>query len=849
MTARCSVPARRALAVAVMAGLLGFAHLAKAGSKPVEFDQTFLHANTGHDIDVDRFARESAILPGRYLPDIYVNGQWMARTEVAIRPQDGGRRAGPCFNRTLLERLGVDVSRLAPAVQHALEGRASEGCPALIDLVPEATASFDAGEQRLDVTLPQAVLSTRPHGDVDPSQWDAGIDAATLAYSFNTFRQHTAGATATHTYLGLSAGVNLRGWRLRQDSALTQSSGERAQWGTLATYAMHDLPALRSQFLIGDASTSGELFDSTRFRGVRLYSDDRMLPQSMRGYAPVVRGIARTNAQVTVTQGGRTIYQTTVTPGSFELRDLYSMGYGGDLSVMITEADGERSTFTVPYASVPQLMRPGGYRYSLTAGEVRDPSISGHQPMVEVTLQHGWSNSLTGYTGLQGAEGYLAALVGAAVNSPVGSFALDVTQANARIRDDFTSHGRSVRLAYSKLVPQTQTNLVLAAYRYSSSGYYGLREALLTRASPEMPQSHQRSQVQLSLSQEIAGGSLFAVASARSFWEGLPTERQLQFGYSRNLGPVSTSLSLQREQGLGPATTRVLLSFNVPLDRVLPSSTGTPRAASLTTNLVHDGTGTRTQATFNTALDDERTASLGLTADHGPQSKGVGANLQYRGSVATASLAASRGTGFSQASVGVAGALVAHANGITLGTELGESVAIVEAQGAEGASITGVPGLRVDRHGFALVPNLVPYAMNRVGIDSQGLSTDIDLSATTQEVAPRAGAVVMVKFKTQVGRGVIINARLPDGAPVPLGSDVLNERGESLTATGQGGRMFVRVEALVGELSVQWGARTGCRLAYDLSQHVPSPDAPYARLNAVCTPSRDGDSKFAGASQ
>jgi outer membrane usher protein len=843
--------ARRVLVTAVAASLHGLANSADADSKLVEFDQTFLRANTGHIVDVDRFALGvgSAILPGRYQPDIYVNGQWVARAEVAIRTQDGGRGVGPCFNRSLLERLGVDMQHLAPEARHALEGRAGEVCSALADLVPDAVANFDAGEQRLDVTLPQAILSMRPRGDVDPSLWDAGINAATLAYSFNAFRQNSAGVTSTHSYLGTSAGINLGGWRLRQESTLTQSSGAGTKWDTLATYAMHDLPSLRSQFLIGDASTSGELFDSTGFRGVRLYSDDRMLPQSLRGYAPVVRGIARTNAQVTVTQGGRTIYQTTVAPGPFELRDLYSMGYGGDLTVLVTEADGERHSFTVPYASVPQLMRPGVSRYSLMAGVVRDPSIPGHNSMMEATIQHGVSNLLTGYAGLQGAEGYTAALAGAAFNTSVGSLAMDVTQANARIRDDVTSSGRSVRLAYSKLVPQTQTNLVLAAYRYSSSGYYGLRDALLARASPRTPLTHQRSQMQVSVSQEIAGGSLFAVASARSFWEDVPTARQLQVGYSRNLGPLTASLSLQREQSAGAGTTRVLLAFNVPLDSVLPSSGGAPRAASLTTNLVHDSTGTRTQATLNTTLDDERTTSLGLTADRGPESRSAGANLQYRGSVATATASASSGTGFSQASLGVAGALVAHAKGVTLGTELGESVAIIEAPGAEGASVTGVPGMRVDRRGFALVPNLVPYTMNQVGIDPQGLSTDIDISATAQEVAPRAGAVVMVKFETKLGRGVIINARLPDGSPVPLGADVRNERGESLTSTGQGGRMFIRVEAPAGELSVQWGSRAGCRLAYDFSQYVASPDAPYARLSAVCTPSPATDSKFAGASQ
>jgi hypothetical protein len=43
-----------------------------------------------------------------------------------------------------------------------------------------------------------------------------------------------------------------------------------------------------------------------------------MLPESMRGFAPIIRGIARTNATVTVKQNGYTVYQTYVAPGSFK---------------------------------------------------------------------------------------------------------------------------------------------------------------------------------------------------------------------------------------------------------------------------------------------------------------------------------------------------------------------------------------------------------------------------------------------------------------------------------------------------------------------------------------------------
>ena len=50
---------------------------------------------------------------------------------------------------------------------------------------------------------------------------------------------------------------------------------------------------------------------------------------------PVVRGVANTNAKVSIKQNGYTIYQITVPAGPFVINDLYASGYSGDLTVEI----------------------------------------------------------------------------------------------------------------------------------------------------------------------------------------------------------------------------------------------------------------------------------------------------------------------------------------------------------------------------------------------------------------------------------------------------------------------------------------------------------------------------------
>ncbi|WP_420256529.1 fimbria/pilus outer membrane usher protein, partial [Klebsiella pneumoniae] len=41
----------------------------------------------------------------------------------------------------------------------------------------------------------------------------------------------------------------------------------------------------------------------------------------------------------------------------FTLQDVYPSGYGSDLEVSVKEADGSVEVFSVPYASVAQLLR------------------------------------------------------------------------------------------------------------------------------------------------------------------------------------------------------------------------------------------------------------------------------------------------------------------------------------------------------------------------------------------------------------------------------------------------------------------------------------------------------------
>jgi outer membrane usher protein len=353
------------------------APVAPVGAEPVSFDSSFFPSGSGIRTDLSRFDKAGYVPPGTYRGDVRLNKEWRARAEVVFDDVPGTDITAPCYDAKSLVQYGIDLHKVETDTAHPARKPIPDGtfCGDIGDYIPDATATFDTEDQSLSLSVPQIYTLRSARGYVDPSQWDSGINAGVLQYYSNFYRNSSYGSSSSSAYIGLNASLNLGSWHLDHLGSLNWVSRTGRHYQNSATYIQHDIPAWKSQFVGGDTFTSGNFFDSVRVRGVRLYTDERMLPQSLRGYAPVVRGIAETNAHVVIRQNGYIIYDTTVAPGPFVIDDLYPTGYGGDLDVEITEADGRIRRFSQPYSSVAQLLRPGQQRWDITAGKVNQIGV------------------------------------------------------------------------------------------------------------------------------------------------------------------------------------------------------------------------------------------------------------------------------------------------------------------------------------------------------------------------------------------------------------------------------------------------------------------------------------------
>ncbi len=819
----------------------------KPGAAPdlLEFDNSFLHG--GQAMDLSRFARGNTIQPGLYSTDIYVNGNWMGRREVQFKAMAGQADAQPCFAKALVEASGVDMAALPEAALSRLAGGA---CAPVGDIVAGASARFDFDSLRLDLAIPQISMRRQVRGYVSPEQWDTGVPMGLLGYNLNTYHTRSGnGANSTQGYLGINSGFNMDRWHLRHNGSFSWNDQGGKTYQNISTYVQRDLPGWSSQMLIGDSYTGGDLLDSVSFRGLRLHSDDRMLPESQRGFAPVVRGVANTNARVSITQNGMKLYETTVAPGPFAISDLYPTGYGGDLQVSITEADGSVRRFAVPYASVPLSLREGRHRYSLTAGLARH--LPHTTPFVaQGTWQYGFSNALTGYGGISVAKGYLSPMAGLVLNTEWGAFGADLAHATTSIPGEKSYSGQSLRASYAKTFTATGTNVSLATYRYSTNGFFSLNDALMARDQallnrPSVSLSRPRSRASLNLNQQFgaSGGYLSFVASTTRYWNGQGASNDYTIGYGNHFRGVSYNLSATRQRDAnGLSSTLLYAGMSIPLG-------GPERPATLSSNLSRDSQGrSRAMANLSGSLGNESNLYYGLNGNYETTSEGLNsaggtrvdasANASYRGRYAELSASASGGSGYRQFSAGARGAVVAHPGGVTLSQPVGETFAIVQAKDAEGARIANASGVKIDSRGYAVVPYLTPYAMNEVSIDPKGLSTDLELRETRQMVAPVAGSVPLLVFKTQYSRSAVINGKQPDGTPIPFGAVVSDMKGQDLAIVGQAGKLLARGLQDQGELQVKWDTPAGqasCNLAYALPEKRRGADQAMVNLDLPCT--------------
>lgn len=815
------------------------------------FDADFLRKDS-QDIP-QQFYHPEQTEPGIKTADIILNDHVLFKTKIEFVKTHGEEGAIPCLTQALLHQIGLD---------HHLDELQSSGQQTCYDLTskwPDAKIHYDESMQQLIINAPQAAMNVASQSEmIDPSLWDSGVNALRLSYSGYVYhtQTHNSGAssdTSDSAYLSLNSAVNLGKWRFYSFDTFNKSSSGWEQNHDRA-YAERDIAPLVSRLTVGDvyASTSSDVLGLLPVRGATLETNGQMLPSDTFSYSPVIRGVAHTNARVVIRQRGNIIYSKTVSPGSFAITDLTNGQIGADLSVTVEESDGSKQQFTVPYTSLPNMIRPGTWRYSASAGRYRDSGLS-YQPLVsQGSLQYGFDKFTLGDLVLVG-EGYRSTALSSAVNLGYwGSISLDWAlehhqQGHSSSEDFYSSpddqqsesesesagSGSAIRVLYARRFDDTDTSLQLMGYRYQTPEFMDFSEYASARWGSDDNNYHRKGETQVTLNQGLGDyGNGYLTLQRDTYYDSSARDTSLTMGYSFNIRSVNVGLNYSYQTNSGSdgdnaPDRQFSLNLSVPLDMGERRS----RNLSFTTNSSSQSGSSQMATLSGTELDSALNYSV--SAQHNNQGFSPSASVAYRNSMANMNASVSAGQGSRQYSAGISGGVVAYNHGVVLSQTLGDTIAIIETPDAKNISVEGQPGVSTNRWGRAVVPSISPYRDNALSLDTRHAADNVELVDGGENVIPTHGAVVVRRFQTKVGRRAIVMLSLPNGKPAPFGASVWQDK-EQVGMVADNGLLYLNGILAEGDTTLHVTLENNTQCQFSLPDTKGASEPWYQQINAVC---------------
>lgn len=764
-------------------------------ARSVEFNTHLLDADNKKNVDLSAYSQQGYIAPGEYILDIALNGRTIKEQQIVnFYLNDDKSNSFACLTPSLIGLIAFKNE-----VKNNLSFYPGTQCVNLT--ASDSSVVYSPDNQTLSVTVPQAYLLYQDDEWSPPSQWEDGVNGFIFDYNLlgNRYMPHQGDVSSNYSLYGTS-GLNFGAWRLRSDYQYTTTRGSGENESSLTfpqTYLFRPVPSLQARLVMGQTYLNSDIFDTFRFSGVSLTSDERMLPPSLRGYAPQITGIAQTHAQVTVSQNGRILWQSQVPAGPFVVPGL-SETVRGNLDVTVREDNGQVHTWQVNTASVPFLTRKGNVQFKTAAGKPLIYAGSSHtvEPLFSTgEMTWGAFNNTSLYGGFIASDGdYRALALGIGENMGVfGAASFDVTQSVAKIQNEPQQTGYSYRFNYAKTFDKTGSTIAFAGYRFSEKSFMTMSQYIDRSNGYGSSLSEKQSYV-LTFNQSISSlglNALFSV-SHQNYWNSNVSENYTaSLNKIFNLGPfqgATASLSLGRNRTLrNEQDNQIYLSLTLPWD--------TQRQVSY--SIQHDSNGRLNQtATLYNRPSNKTSWSLGVGQQH---DEGQQDGTSLNGNIQTMTPYGQGNANFSMLSqqykslsLNWYGSFTATRYGAALHQNMAgnEPRLMIDTGDVAGVPVDNDNGT-TNRFGIAVVPAGSSYERSDIAVDITALPTDVNVSGNVISKVLTEGAIGYKKIMATKGGQLIGTIRLADGSFPPLGTQVKNQKGRVLGIIGDQGFTYL----------------------------------------------------------
>lgn len=765
----------------------------------IQFNTDVLDVKDRGNIDLSQFSRSGFIMPGSYSMSVKINKTELPETTINfLTPSDDPKGSEACLSPKLVGKLGLKENLLSKLKwdhggkcldMHSLKGIEARG---------------DLANSTLYVNIPQAWLEYTSDSWDPPSRWDDGIPGVLFDYNLNlqTRKDYRANSGNTYSFSGNgTTGFNIDAWRFRADwqsqyqhqNSSYNNTSSQFKWSRY--YAWRAIRSLRSRLSIGEDYLTSDIFDGIRFTGGSIRSDDTMLPPNLRGYAPEVTGIAKTNARVVITQQDRVLYDTQVAAGPFRIQDL-SEAVSGEIKVRVEEQDGSIQEFIMNTASIPYLTRPGQVRYKVAVGR---PTNWQHHTNGDLFttgefswgINSGWSL----YGGGISSKYYQSLAFGFGRDlMALGAISLDTTQSHARItsfaenNDEKNLSGRSYRVSYSKNFDELDSQITFAGYRFSEKNYMSMSEFLDARTSngPQIGRSKEMYTITMNKNFRDAGLTLAMNYNHQTYWD-LPDNDHYSLTLSSyfdlwSLRNLSVSAQAYRSQYNNRTNDGIYISLSVPL------GSGTLSYSSSLTQGDHSN-----EIGYYGRLNDRDNYQLRAGNTHrGTSLKGY---FNHNGDLLRSSVNVDYSPN-QYRSVGMTaqggGTLTPEGGALHRTNSNGGTRLLVDTDGVANVPVRGYGNImRSNTFGKAILPEVNNYYRNLARIDLSQLDDDAEAIKSVVQVSLTEGAIGYRKFDVISGRKTMAVIRMKDGSAPPFGASVRNSRGQETGLIGDQGNVYL----------------------------------------------------------
>ncbi|MEC5343634.1 fimbria/pilus outer membrane usher protein [Brenneria populi] len=695
-----------------------------------------------------------------------------------------------------------------------------------VNRLPNVSAQYDPGEQRLKLTVPVDWLpAQRVENEGSGTERLVPSSSPGMLFNYNAYYSSPRGGGDT-----LSTWMEQRIFNdygaLSNTGIYDATTGSHAdryhRYRRFDTYWRYSDSERMISYQLGDLiSNSLTWSNSVRMGGMRISRNFGLRPDIVTYPLLQYSGSAAVPSTLDLFINGYKANSSTLDPGPFTLTNTPYLNGAGEATVVTTDAQGRRIATTIPFYVSNTLLRAGLSDFDFSLGALRrDYGVRNadytSEPAFSGIYRYGLTNWLTLSTHAETTRDLYLAGVGA--DFTAGRWG---TLSSSYSRSEKERLGQQYTLGYSYYSRLFGLNIQHAG---RDEGYRDL-----TAVNNGGRLSRQSNQATVSSQIFGQGNGTLGVGyfDIQSFDRS--RVKLLNLSYSRQLWQ-NNSVYAALNKTLGERDYSLQIQFVIPFGAQNTASSGIQRDAN-------GDYSARVGVTHSAPAEGGFGWNLAYAAGRTPYQQGT---LSWRGPYNLIQGGVYGNEGDATRWGELSGSLIYMDGGVYPSNRINDAFIVVDTEGYAGVPVKYENQLvgTTNDNGHLLVPWVTSNYPAKVEIDPLPLPANVETPNVEARVSVKEGSGMVVKFPVRNVLSANIALRNSQGRPLALGTWITDEASGATTISGHDGLVYFSNLQTVNRLHFKQEDGQHCRVEFSL----PAAARMMASVGPLtCQPASPGD--------